>query len=124
MTETRSGLTCPEPRTGLCGDAKLTGFLTETTWRRNGAGLLADISVGLKTRNGCCDGEAVQGGPGRSGVLDSPVLVQSLRVAVPSAPPAAVGDLVVDFGSHFVLQLQDVLKGHGGQFCEEDRRRR
>lgn len=46
----------------------------------------------------------------------SPVLVQSSLLAALSALLVAVGDLVVNFGSHFVLQLHDVLKGHVGKF--------
>lgn len=49
----------------------------------------------------------------------SPVLVQTLLLAAPLtlAAAAVVGDLVVNFGSHLVLKLQDFLKRHGGQFC-------
>ena len=47
----------------------------------------------------------------------SPVLVQSLLLAaLVTLAVVAVGDLVVNFGSDFVLQLHDVLKGHVGQF--------
>lgn len=49
-------------------------------------------------------------------VRSSPVLVQSfLLLAGLLALVAAVSDLVVNFGSNFVLQLQNVLKGHVGE---------
>lgn len=49
-------------------------------------------------------------------VRSSPVLVQSFLLAGLLALVAAVSDLVVNFGSNFVLQLQNVLKGHVGEF--------
>lgn len=52
----------------------------------------------------------------------SPVLVQTLLLAalLTLAAAAIVGDLVVNFGSHLVLKLQDFLKRHGGQFWWEN----
>lgn len=49
-----------------------------------------------------------------------PVLVltrlPALAVADATTATPAVSHLVVDFGSDSVLQLQDVLKGHVGEF--------
>lgn len=42
----------------------------------------------------------------------SPVLVDTFLVAAARSDFAAVFDLVVNFGSHFVLQLHDVLERH------------
>lgn len=51
-----------------------------------------------------------------------PVLVLTLLLALvrvgaaTSSASPAVSHLVVDFGSDSVLQLQDILKGHAGEF--------
>ena len=44
----------------------------------------------------------------------SPVLVEASLLAALVTLVAAVSLLVVNFGSHFVLQLHDVLKRHVG----------
>lgn len=43
-------------------------------------------------------------------------LLPALAVADATTATAAISHLVVDFGSDLVLQLQDVLKGHVGEF--------
>ena len=46
----------------------------------------------------------------------SPVLVEAfLPSAGPRAVGGAMGDLLVGFHPNLLLQLQDLLKGHGGQ---------